>query len=496
MSIPWHRNDQLGGEYIYNPNSDEVVLRDGRRFRRPLTMPRNLFQAAAWTGPLPPYQPQPVSNSRAYQLRSGPLDSQRSGLKMQTSQVQSGQSRTFQRQPGQGQSGQSQLLQRRPSHAQAGQSQVFQKQPGQAQASQFQARQMSQPQGGHIQMAGQGRAQPRTLPGAAGAAGVQQLTKAMRNTNLAAGAPNTATNQVQTMRVQQNGSEFLYSIDPRSGVQAIVQNSPPTPEDLQAEGVIVRQRLAGTEGNVERLFPDYIIRQARFFSVGRVFLVLWAEPAGGNTGTVVTVQQQGTILNHLGERVFSKVRRFVVIRESRNYCSALPITTYTSRGVSKKGVVKSEHAIIYTGRIPPQPLQNESPSRGETGMRPEAIRVDPDSATDILDPMSRIDFGGVHQVQHNIKTKSLGMVSQQSINALHSQFRQVWEDQLRSRSRPPGERQQAQVTQRMTTVAGAAGFIDAGAGGLDARVVGARATLSASNTGSGSDDDGLGDDSD
>jgi hypothetical protein len=294
---------------------------------------------------------------------------------------------------------------------------------------------------------------------------MSQLTQSIANTNLAPDASNSAASFVQTRRFQQNGAVLQQSIDPNTGVQVILQNTPTTPRNLQAEGIVLQRSLVGTTGNAERLFPEYTVRPSRFFCLGRVFLVLWAEPAGGsgsNAGTVITMQEQGTVLNHLGERVFSKVRRFVVIRESDQYCNALPITTYSGRGVAKRNVVKSEHAIIYTGRDPPQPRPDERPLRGETGMRSQSIRVDPDNRTDRLDEMSRIHFGGVHQVHHNIKTKSLGIVNRNSIDALQSQFANVWQDQLRSRSRAGAGRSQAQGTQRTTAVAGAGGVVGAG----------------------------------
>jgi hypothetical protein len=311
---------------------------------------------------------------------------------------------------------------------------------------------------------------------------MSQLTQSMANTNLAPGASNSAASSVQTRRFQQNGAVLQQSIDRNTGVQVILQNTPPTPRNLQAEGIVLQRSLVGTTGNVERLFPEYTVRPKRFFCLGRVFLVLWAEPAGGNgsnAGTVVTMQEQGTVLNHLGERVFSKVRRFVVIRESDQYCNALPITTYSGRGVAKRNVVKAEHAIIYTGRDPPQPRLDERPSRGETGMRSQSIRVDPDNRTDRLDEMSRIHFGGVHQVHHNIKTKSLGIVNRNSIDALQSQFANVWQDQLRFRSRAGAGSGQAQGNQRTTTVAGAIGVVGAAAA----------ASTTANAPADGSDDD-------
>ena len=409
MALPWQRSDSLGGEYLYNPRTDEIILKNGPRYARPPNVPRNILLRAAYDGPVPAFQPQNVPATQGYQIQQG---------------------------PGPGQPNQTQPI--------------------------------GTPLVGHLQAAGRGRGQlqeqsqvqPRSQP-----PGMGQLTQAMASSSINPGATNPATNQVQTRTIQRQGAQLVQSVDQRTGVQTIIQNAPPTPRNLQAEGITVQRELIGTAGSAERLFPDYIVRPSRFFCLGRVFLVLWAEPAGGNgsnAGTIVTMQERGTVLNHLGERVFSKVRRFVVIRESDQYCNALPITTYSGQGVAKRRVVKSEHAIIYTGRVPPQPRPDERPSRGDTGMRPLSIRVDPDNRTDILDPMSRIHFGGVHQVHHNIKTKSLGIVNRQSIDALQSQFANVWQDQLRSQSRAGPGRNQAQNAQRTTTVAGAIGVVGAG----------------------------------
>ncbi|KAK6401681.1 hypothetical protein LTR95_019160, partial [Oleoguttula sp. CCFEE 5521] len=103
-----------------------------------------------------------------------------------------------------------------------------------------------------------------------------------------------------------------------------------------------------------------------------------------------------------------------------------PINTYNGRGVSKPGVIKSDHAIIYSGRKCPDPDPAERPARGEAGMRPAAIRVDPDDKVTKLDPMSRIDFGKVHTVEHNVKVKPFGNVHEGSRIDLERQFDSVW----------------------------------------------------------------------
>lgn len=172
------------------------------------------------------------------------------------------------------------------------------------------------------------------------------------------------------------------------------------------------------------LSPEFTVRPKRFFAIGRVFLVLWSEPA--NALGAVTGWQSGTVLNHLGERVFSKVRRFIVIREGNGSCTALAISTYSGRGVAKRGVNKSEHVIVYTGKTPPRPQKDEFPRRNEKGMELAPIRIDPDIPQDRLDPMARLDLAAVHTVQHNIKAKSFGIVNSRSKADLLLNFRTVW----------------------------------------------------------------------
>ncbi|KAK5696191.1 hypothetical protein LTR97_008611 [Elasticomyces elasticus] len=179
-------------------------------------------------------------------------------------------------------------------------------------------------------------------------------------------------------------------------------------------------------------------RRANFFCIGRVFLVLWSEPVGENLGATTLQGASSQTLSRgmssvmYGERVYSEVRRFVVIRTGGDgrYCNALPLTTYGGRGVSKVGVLKYEHAIVHCTRQAPKPRNDELPQSGEAGMQLQPIQVTRDLPEDTLDPMTRIDYGKVHTIHHNIRIKSLGVVHPNSITALEHQFWDVW--------RPPG----------------------------------------------------------
>ncbi|TKA75900.1 hypothetical protein B0A55_07211 [Friedmanniomyces simplex] len=225
-------------------------------------------------------------------------------------------------------------------------------------------------------------------------------------------------------------------VNPATGVRTTSASEPKqriTDPALFARNIRAHRAIYGTEGEGEHLYTSYRTHSGRFFAVGRAFLILWSEPSGETSSDVTAMVMNDVPPNRstfttgrYGDRVYSKARRFVVVRPGSNYCTALPIVTYGEKGVAKMGINKSEHAIIYTGRQPPEPRADELPNRTELGMRSRPIRLVPDQPTDKLDSMSRIDFGKAHTIQHNIKVKPLGMVHPSSMDALTSQFFAVW----------------------------------------------------------------------
>ncbi|KAI6871838.1 hypothetical protein KC343_g3901 [Hortaea werneckii] len=240
----------------------------------------------------------------------------------------------------------------------------------------------------------------------------------------------------------QDGVHFVRTFSSASQVQTTVGLRPPeriTDQELYHAGGHAHGLLRGDERVEEPLYSSYRVRPSVFFTVGRVFQILWTEPAGA-TGTQITAfeandrngnsQDDRSALStvRFGERVYSKIRRFVVVRGSDRYCSALPIMTYGGQGVAKAGVNKSEHAIIYTGHRAPRPTSQERPTQGQAAMRPLPIRVDADNHEQ-LHFMSRIHFGKVYTVEHNVKVKPFGKVHPHSLRALEVQFRSVFSGQ-------------------------------------------------------------------
>lgn len=93
-----------------------------------------------------------------------------------------------------------------------------------------------------------------------------------------------------------------------------------------------------------------------------------------------------------------------------------------------KGVKKSDHGIIYTavkGRGKPEPTLAELPRRGEQGMLSQPIRVQMDDPRKKLAPMSRINYGRVYTLEHDLKVCGIGKVDKESMQDLLNQWQAV-----------------------------------------------------------------------
>lgn len=268
----------------------------------------------------------------------------------------------------------------------------------------------------------------------------ERLAQEMASTSLS-GNVTTAQGNLQQKWTDEGGRSFVNVLSPLSKVQTTLQTAPWnqfTDPALLKKGVRATEMLIATEGAAEKLIGGYRRREQpkHFFTFGKVFRVLWSEPAG-DTRTIATFvppgssrarsqEQRSITTGRFGEPVHSKVRLFIVIREGDTYCSALSIVTYSHQGVAKPSVTKSEHSVVYSGRSPPSITPDEEPHKGEQGMREDAIRVNLDDKADPLHDMSRLDYGKVYTVQHNIKVKPYGQVHPGSLAALRSQFWNVW----------------------------------------------------------------------
>ena len=174
--------------------------------------------------------------------------------------------------------------------------------------------------------------------------------------------------------------------------------------------------ICGTPNYQEDLDHRYYKRQnaKKFYRMGRVFAILWTENAGeGGTGDNFSL----VIYN---EKVYTQIRRWVVVRERHGYCVCIPIRTYGNQGVAKPGLTTEErkrHAIIYADNVRPWESPHE---RGAMSKDPIAVTMA--STEQKLDQMSRVNFGSPTTIQWNVKAMNIGKVTERSLPALDSYF--------------------------------------------------------------------------
>ncbi|KAH3919753.1 hypothetical protein HBH56_018300 [Parastagonospora nodorum] len=156
----------------------------------------------------------------------------------------------------------------------------------------------------------------------------------------------------------------------------------------------------------EILDSSYHAHHRDFFQEGRLFSVLFTEPAGANAIRNNAVTDYNSALSHvlLGGRSYIQRRRFIVVRNRKAFCYAIPIFTYHGQGTLKSGVAPQEHAIAYSYGTTPQLLPAEEPlSKGP-------ICIVTNKGERSLSQASRIFFGIHHPIQYNAKVKDLGYV--------------------------------------------------------------------------------------
>ncbi|KAJ5795974.1 uncharacterized protein N7518_004514 [Penicillium psychrosexuale] len=171
--------------------------------------------------------------------------------------------------------------------------------------------------------------------------------------------------------------------------------------------------IPGSSGEHDTLDPRYK-RQSdprRFFRVGRVFSMLWHENAGWH-GTIVSEKLPPSsspfTRGKYQEPIYSSIRRMVVVKEQKGCCWCVPITTYSGQGVAKAGVDRSKHAVIHMRGDRPRTVKSEP------RMAKEPLEVDPARPDQKLDCMSRVNFGKVYTVEHNVKVLPVGKITEAS----------------------------------------------------------------------------------
>jgi hypothetical protein len=166
--------------------------------------------------------------------------------------------------------------------------------------------------------------------------------------------------------------------------------------------------------------------QKRFWKQGRVFMMLWTEPAGDN---VQVPPEGGTRAGShfsttwLKGKAYSEIRRFVVVGEGYGNTICSPIHTYSGQATLKPNLAdRQQHAMIYTSKQPPQEkwYKAEDGTIVTENLSKLPIRVnselsDPEGQ---LDTLSRINYCKIYTVENNVRVLNIGMVHPDYIHIL------------------------------------------------------------------------------
>lgn len=158
---------------------------------------------------------------------------------------------------------------------------------------------------------------------------------------------------------------------------------------------------------------ETIVNGSKFFKVGRVFKILWTETAGNNIG-----ESEFVTRGLYGEKVFSKIRPFIVVREQKGGCClCVPMYTYGGLATKKPGINPMDHAMAYDVRKNPILLPGEKKLR----KLPIAIKIE---NTDKFEPTTRINFARIYTIEHNVKALKVGRVIEKHIPLLKKYYKE------------------------------------------------------------------------
>lgn len=171
----------------------------------------------------------------------------------------------------------------------------------------------------------------------------------------------------------------------------------------------------------------------KFFLKGRVFAMVWHENPGiskksNSTAASAPLDKPFHRFTRTadGVTIFSHIRRFVIVKAplNRRYCWAIPINSYSGRGLTDKNMSDDEkqaHTIIHAVGSLPVRIKSEV----KLDKEPIAVKMEPGEE---LTPSSRLHFGKVQCIDWNIRVKKIGrIVDKKNMRRLTLYFKQEFQ---------------------------------------------------------------------
>jgi hypothetical protein len=170
--------------------------------------------------------------------------------------------------------------------------------------------------------------------------------------------------------------------------------------------------------------PRFKRRPSAFYDIGRVFALLWHENLADTNITTSrsTIFDPGfeSTEDRFGEKIYSTIRRMVVVRPGRGYSVCIQINTYGGRGLKKFNRMEdiNAHSVIHMVGSEPCWL----PEEARSSKRP--ISVLPTTEEQRLQSSSRLCYSKPYTIEHTEKTMDIGRVTNECLGYLIGYYRQ------------------------------------------------------------------------
>ncbi|KAL9122284.1 MAG: hypothetical protein Q9187_001161 [Circinaria calcarea] len=178
-----------------------------------------------------------------------------------------------------------------------------------------------------------------------------------------------------------------------------------------------------------------------FFLVGQVFAIIddW-DLFHSKRGTIYPLPIAHSEMEYSRYAGLSIIRRYVVVQEGMHGALCIGIHTYSNQGCIFEPD-QDLHAIIHTSSESPPTVtrvnavyNSNAPYRGkiaklnESGMVKNPVRMTVDHVSLALHPASRLHFGRVYHIEHDVRVKSLGVIHVDSIGDFIEYYKSAQED--------------------------------------------------------------------
>jgi hypothetical protein len=189
------------------------------------------------------------------------------------------------------------------------------------------------------------------------------------------------------------------------------------------------------ENRTIELDSRYIERPSKYYKRGTVFAVLWHENYHDtNTNddhSTSTYISKGIDFDKISpgkfnQKVYSSIRRMVVIKENQGFCVCIQINSYGGRGLAKfksNSRDVNNHSRIYIVGTSPEWVKKYQEPRTQK----EDIAVIAADPRQKLTPASRLCYSRPHTVEHTVKSMHVGIIDGRDLDLVIKYYKEAQE---------------------------------------------------------------------